>query len=121
MFSIRGCLPVSLPDTVIGADSRLRDPAVQAEIDLRVPLYADQVAQYRRIRRWLPKRGTGKSARHRAPRKGEVDDDSVSTCLPVEIVTELGGRSPDEIECLYAVEARSSLGYCRYSTNFACC
>jgi hypothetical protein len=63
MLSIRGCLPISLPDTVIGADCRLRDPAVQAEIDLRVPLYADQVAQYRRIRKWLPYRGSGKSAR----------------------------------------------------------
>jgi hypothetical protein len=62
-FSIRGCLPVSLPDTVIGADSRLRDPAVQAEVDLRVPFYTNQVKQYRRIRKWLPRRGSGKSAR----------------------------------------------------------
>jgi hypothetical protein len=50
-------------DEIIGPDSRLRDPAVQIEVELRVPIYAEQVAQHGHIRRWLPRRGKGKSAR----------------------------------------------------------
>ena len=65
MLPIRGCLPVPLADTIIGADSRLRHPAVQAEVEVRVSAYANQVEQYGRIRRWLPRRGSGKSARVR--------------------------------------------------------
>ena len=53
-----------VPDTIIGSDSRLRHPAVQAEIECRVGIYAYQVEQHGRIgRKWLPRRGSGKSAR----------------------------------------------------------
>ncbi len=62
MLPIRGCLPVPLADTIIGSDRRLRHPAVQVEIECRVGVYANQVEQYGRMR-WLPKRGSGKSAR----------------------------------------------------------
>jgi hypothetical protein len=53
------------PEDAIGPDSRLRDPAVQAEVEVRVDNYADQVKRHGRIRRWLPRRGSGRSARAR--------------------------------------------------------
>jgi hypothetical protein len=51
------------PDTIIGPDRRLRHPAVQEEIELRVDIYAEQVERYGRIGRWLPRRGSGRSVR----------------------------------------------------------
>ena len=51
-------------DTIIGPDSRLRHPAVQQEVELRVDIYANQVERNGRIK-WLPRRGSGKSARER--------------------------------------------------------
>ena len=71
MQSIRGHLPVTLPDTLIGADSRLRHPAAQAEVEARVAIYAEQVEQHGRMR-WLPRRGSGKSARARALRASQA-------------------------------------------------
>jgi hypothetical protein len=80
MFSIRGWLPVPFPDTILGADSRLRDPAVQAEVELRVALYGGQFERYGKITKWLPRRGSGKSARamrtERAARAAEPADES---------------------------------------------
>jgi len=62
-----------VPDTIIGPDSRLRHPAVQAEIECRVAIYADQVEQHGHIgRKWLPYRGSGKSARARALRASQA-------------------------------------------------
>jgi hypothetical protein len=51
------------PDTIIGPDRRFRDPAVQAEIERRVAVYAEQVARQGAITRWLPRRGNGQSAK----------------------------------------------------------
>jgi hypothetical protein len=65
MKSIRGHMVVTLADTIIGADRRLRHPATQAEIEYRVGVYANQVEQHGRIS-WLPRRGSGLSARARA-------------------------------------------------------
>ncbi len=64
MLSIRGHLAVTLADTIIGSDRRLRHPATQAEIEACVAVYADHVERYGRIE-WLPRRGSGKSARAR--------------------------------------------------------
>ena len=49
------------PDTIIGPDRRFRDPAVQAEIERRVEVYAKEVEQQGHITRWLPMRGSGQS------------------------------------------------------------
>jgi len=78
MLPIKGRLPVPLADTIIGSDSRLRHPAVQAEIECRVGIYADQVEQYGRIgRKWLPKRGSGKSALARVCAAGPCERERV--------------------------------------------
>ena len=50
-----------VPDKIIGPDCRLRDPALQAEIERRVEIYAEQVERQGRITRWLPWRGSGRS------------------------------------------------------------
>ena len=50
-----------VPGTIIGPDRRLRHPAVQAEVERRVSMYARQVEQHGRITRWLPARGSGES------------------------------------------------------------
>ena len=64
-----------VPDTIIGCGCRFRDPAVQVEIELRVARYRSQVEQHDRITRWLPKRGSGKSARAmRAERAARADE-----------------------------------------------
>jgi hypothetical protein len=57
-----------VPDTIIGCGCRFRDPAVQVEIESRVVIYTEQVEQHGHIRRWLPRLGSGKSARGRRQR-----------------------------------------------------
>ena len=46
------------PDSVVGPARRDRHPAVQAEIERRVAIYAQQVEQAGRIT-WLPRLGSG--------------------------------------------------------------
>lgn len=50
-----------VPEEMIGPSRIYRHPAMQEEIERRVSIYAQQVAQSGRIR-WLPHRGEGKSA-----------------------------------------------------------
>lgn len=45
-------------DVIIGPARRFRHPAVQAEIERRIAVYAQQVEQTGRIT-WLPRRGSG--------------------------------------------------------------
>jgi hypothetical protein len=63
-LSVRGYRPAFLAHTILalGADRRLRHPAVQEEIELRVDIYAKQVEKQGHIGKWLPRRGSGKSA-----------------------------------------------------------
>jgi len=55
---MKGCHLLTKPDTIIGADRRLRHPAVQAEIELRVSIYTKQVEEQGYIS-WLPHRCSG--------------------------------------------------------------
>ena len=81
-LSVRGYRPAFLAETIfaLGAARRLRHPAVQEEIELRVDIYAEQVKRYGRIRRWLPRRGKGKSVR--AMRADEVVRASANGSFP---------------------------------------
>ena len=51
-----------VPEESIGPSRLYRHPAMQEEIQHRVGIYAQQVAQRGHIR-WLPARGDGKSAK----------------------------------------------------------
>ncbi len=84
MLSIRGYLPAPLADTIIGANRRLRHPAVQEEIERRVAIYADQVEQHGRIT-WLPRRGSGESARAM-----RVEPRVSAACECVRVLGEVG-------------------------------
>ena len=46
-------------DSIVGPARRFRHPAVQAEIERRIAIYAKQVEETGRIT-WLPRRGSGK-------------------------------------------------------------
>ena len=52
----KGCRPVA--DTIIQPGRRFRHPAVQAEVERRVAIYAEQVEKTGQIS-WLPFRGSG--------------------------------------------------------------